>query len=210
VSVVTVSLPPFAEPDSLLIDEVTEHADAAIAAHAIVDASPAETFAAATSLDLLQVRSPLITASFWLRGLPAKLLGRAGPAPLGPLTLGGDLGLPGWMKLGERPEREIAFGAVGDFWHSVIRWNLDVTPSGFAAFADPGWGKIACSYSVRPYGRHRSLLTYECRTTITDAESRAKFRRYWWLVRPFVQHVMNATVGTIAANASSVSSAVRD
>jgi hypothetical protein len=188
--------------DVLLLDECAPDSDVSIAAHTIVAATPAKTFAAAKSFDLLEVRTPLLTASFWVRGLPAKLRGRAEPAPPGPLTLDGELGLPGWMELGEHAGREIVFGAVGDFWHPVIRWNLDVSPAGFAGFEEPGWGKIACSYSVADYG-HRSLLTYECRTTITDDESRAKFRRYWCLVRPFVQSILTATVRTIAAHAAS-------
>jgi hypothetical protein len=192
--------------EALVLDGCAPHPDVSIAAHGIVDATPAATFAAAKSLDLLQVRTPLLSASFWLRGLPAKLLGRAEPAPRGPLTLDDDLGLPGWMKLGEHPGREVAFGAVGDFWHPVIRWNLEVPPAGFATFDEPGWGKIACSYSVAHYGR-QSLLTYECRTTITDDQSRARFIRYWWLVRPFVRHVMNATVRTIAGHAATSPSA---
>src|SRR4051812_5027077 len=168
--------------ERLLLDDHAPDPDVSVAAHAIIDASPTVTYAAAKRLDLLQVRTPLLTASFWVRGLPARLLGRADPSPPGPLTLEGNLGLPGWLLLGEHPGREIAFGAVGDFWHPVIRWNLDVTPETFAAFDESGWGKIACSYSVVDYGR-RSLLTYECRTTITDLGSRAKFLRYWWLVR---------------------------
>ena len=35
-------------------------------------------------------------------------------------------------------------------------------PRDFAAFMEPGRGKIACSYSVRPYGDRRTLFTYEC------------------------------------------------
>jgi hypothetical protein len=210
VSVADVDVPPRAgRLGTLLLDELAPAPDASIAAHAIVHAPPAVTFAAAKALDLMTVRTPLLTASFWVRGLPAKLLGREEPPPPGPLTLEGDLGIPGWMQLGERPGREIAFGAVGDFWHPVIRWNLDVTPAEFARFAEPGWGKIACSYAVADYGR-QSLVTYECRTTITDDESRAKFVRYWWLVRPFVQHVMNATVRTIAARTRSSRGTVGD
>jgi hypothetical protein len=198
---VSVTLVPLAEGlSALLLDDLADRYDASIAAHSIVDAPRATTFAAAVALDLMQVRTPLLAASFFVRGLPAKLAGRAAPPPPGPLTLEGDLGMPGWMKLGERPGHEIAFGAIGVFWQPVIRWNLDVAPAAFAAFAEPGWGKIVCGYSVADYGR-RSLLTYECRTTVTDDESRARFRRYWWLVRPFVQHVMHATVRTIACNA---------
>jgi hypothetical protein len=201
---VTVSVPTSTVlgADALLLDDLADHPDASIAAHAIVNAPPATAFAAAKSLDLLRVQTPLLTASFWVRALPARVLGRAEPDPPGPLTLDGELGIPGWMQLGERPGREIAFGAVGDFWHPVIRWNADVEPSDFSTFAEPGWGKIACSYSTVAYGRRRSLLTYECRTTITDASSRARFNRYWWLVRPFVHHIMKATVRTIAADAA--------
>lgn len=186
--------------EGLVLDDLADLFDVSIAAHSIVDAPRATTFAAARALDLMNVRTPLLAASFYVRGLPAKLLGRAEPPPPGPLTLEGDLGLPGWMKLGEHPGHDIAFGAIGVFWKPVIRWNLNVNAAQFAAFDEPGWGKIACSYSVADYGR-RSLLTYECRTTITDDDSRSEFHRYWWLVRPFVQHVMRATVRTIATDA---------
>jgi len=36
------------------------------------------------------------------------------------------------------------------------------------------------------------------RTATTDIASRRKFARYRWLIRPFVAHVMRATVATIA------------
>ncbi len=103
------------------------------------------------------------------------------------------------MVLDEEPGHEIVFGAIGVFWTPTIRWNVAVAPEEFAGFGQPGWGKIACSYSVRPYGARRTLLTYECRTLTTDEGSRRDFERYWWLIRPFVQHIMNATVRTIAA-----------
>jgi len=109
--------------------------------------------------------------------------------------------LPGWMLLDEVPNDEIVFGSIGVFWTPTITWNTEVAPSEFVGFHEPGWGKIACSYSVRPYGEHRTLFTYECRTLTTDAESRRKFNRYWWLIRPFVQHIMGATARTIGAHA---------
>ncbi len=170
-SVETDLAPGVDDRSGLLLDDLAPTSDASIAAHLIVDAPRSETFGAAKSLDLLKVHTPLLTASFWARSLPERVLGRPAPAPVGPLTLVGELGIPGWMKLGEDPGHEIAFGAIGVFWEPVIRWNLDVVPEKFAGFAEPGWGKIACSYSVVDYGR-RSLLTYECRTTITDDDSR--------------------------------------
>jgi hypothetical protein len=110
--------------------------------------------------------------------------------------------LPGWAVLGEQPGREFAFGAIGRFWQPSIEWH-DVPAADFAAFAVPGWGKIVADFSVVPYGEHASLLTYECRTTTTDIDSRARFLRYWRLVRPFVGHIFRATVATIAAAAES-------
>ncbi len=185
----------------LLLDRYVDAADASVAAHLIVDAPSDVTFEAARTLDLLEVRTPLLAASFWARGLPAKLLRRPQPPPPEQLTLEGDLSLPGWMLLDQEPGREIVFGAVGVFWTPTIRWNLDVAPPEFAAFDEPGWGKIACNYSTPSYGERRTLLTYECRTLTTDDESRRLFHRYWWLIRPFVQHIMDATVRTIAVRA---------
>ena len=134
----------------------------------------------------------------WVRGLPAKVTGKAEEVP--PKLALTDGGLPGWMILGERAGTEIVFGAVGVFWHPQIEWH-DVTRDDFAAFAEPGFGKIACNFSVRPYGEGATLLSYECRTATTDDESRRGFARYWRLIRPFVAHIMRATVGTIRDDA---------
>ena len=194
--------PAMLEPvPALLLDRFVDVADAELSAQRIVNAPPGVTYEAARTQDLLEVRTPLLTASFWARGLPAKVLRRAEPAPPAKLTLEGDLDLPGWMLLDDSPGREIVFGAIGVFWTPTIRWNLEVEPQDFAAFQEPGWGKIACNYSTLPYGDHRTLLSYECRTLTTDAESGKQFHRYWWLIRPFVQHIMNATVATIAGHA---------
>jgi hypothetical protein len=72
---------------------------------------------------------------------------------------------------------------------------------GFRNCHEPGWGKIACNFTVRTYGTDRTLLTYQCRTATTDAAAQRKFTRYWWLIRPFVAHIMRATLATIAVNA---------
>jgi hypothetical protein len=186
------------EADGVLIDAAMPIFDAAIAEHAIVAADPATTFDAARTLDLLTVRTPLLAASMWIRALPARWVGRVAP-PLPQLVVATG-GLPGWLVLGERPGREIAFGAVGKFWQPVIEWR-DVPPSEFADFSEPGWGKIAANFSVVRCGAHSTLLTYECRTLTTDPEARRHFLRYWRFIRPFVGHIMRATVRKIKADA---------
>ncbi|HWT49571.1 MAG TPA: hypothetical protein VN255_13670 [Mycobacterium sp.] len=183
----------------MLIESAVPTFDAMIAEHVVVAADPPTTFQAARALDLLTVRTPLLAASMWIRDLPARLLGKLAPPPPR-LVMAENIGLPGWLLLGEQPNREIAFGAVGRFWRPVIEWR-DVAPADFAGFAEPGWGKIAANFAVAPYGQSHALLSYQCRTTTTDPDSRRSFLRYWWLIRPFVAHIMRATLNTIKADA---------
>ena len=188
------------QTQQMIIDTQLPAYDVVLAAHQVVDADPATTFAAARELDFLTVRTPLLTAAMWARGLPDRLRHRT-PVPLKRLCLADGVGLPGWLSLGVRQDSEVAFGAVGKFWQATIEWR-DVSPAEFAGFDDPGWGKIACNFTVRPYGTDQTLLSYECRTATTDAVARRKFAHYWWLIRPFVAHIMRATVATIAADAA--------
>ncbi|WAJ45447.1 hypothetical protein OK015_02675 [Mycobacterium sp. Aquia_216] len=185
--------------ERMRIESAAPTFDAMIVEHAVVAADPATTLQAAKSLDFLSVRTPLLAASMWLRVLPSRLRGKVAPPPPR-LVVAEGVGLPGWLLLGEQPDREIAFGAVGKFWQPVIEWR-DVAPAEFAAFAEPGWGKIAANFSVVPYGASHTLLSYQCRTVTTDLDSRRRFRRYWWLVRPFVAHIMCATLNTIKSDA---------
>lgn len=58
------------------------------------------------------------------------------------------------------------------------------TVADFAAFAEPGWAKIAMDYRAvaAPGG---SRLETETRIQLTDAGSRRRFTGYWLVVRPF-------------------------
>jgi hypothetical protein len=188
------------DTSQMIIDMQLPRYDAVIAVHTVVDADLATTFQAARQLDFLTVRTPLLDSAMWLRGLPDRLRHRAARPPA-KLTLADGAGLPGWLSLGLREDDEVAFGALGKFWKANIEWR-DVPEAEFRDFREPGWGKIACNFTVRAYGADRTLLTYECRTATTDATARRKFGRYWWLIRPFVAHIMRATIATIAVNAS--------
>jgi hypothetical protein len=188
------------DTSQMIIDTQLPEYDVVLAVHTVVDADLATTFGAARQLDFLTVRTPLLDTAMWLRGLPDRLRHRAAQPPA-KLTLADGAGLPGWLSLGVREDDEVAFGAVGKFWQANIEWR-DVPQADFREFQEPGWGKIACNFTVRAYGTDRTLLTYECRTATTDAIARRRFARYWWLIRPFVAHIMRATIATIAANAS--------
>jgi hypothetical protein len=182
-----------------LIDTHLPAYDVVLTEHLVVEASPEVVFAAAKGFDFLTTDAKVVTALMSLRTVPGRLRGRPAATP-STLMLATDAGaLPGWVNLGELPGRELVFGAIGTFWKADIEWH-DVPAEEFAAFAEPGWGKIACHLLVRPDGPGRSILSYECRTATTDLSSRVQMSRYWWLIRPFVAYILRAVLRTIRGN----------
>lgn len=91
----------------------------------------------------------------------------------------------GWGVLAENPGREIVFGAVTQPWLARPVFHA-LSPDEFAAFREPGFAKIAWTLRVDPVGAATSMACTETRVATTDERSRAKFRRYWALVRPGV------------------------
>lgn len=102
-----------------------------------------------------------------------------------------------WVKLGENPPYEIAFGAIGRFWAGQTVWR-QIDGAAFAGFAAPGYAKIACNLSVAPLAGGSIRLTYEVRTLATDPGSRRAFLRYWRFVSPMVGTVMRSLLSAIA------------
>jgi hypothetical protein len=179
-----------------LIDRMLPIYDVVLTERLIIEADADDIYAAARDLDFMTVHTPLLSASMFARGIPARLRGHTLPTPPVLRLASDSAGLPGWLLLGEVPGHEVAFGAVGQFWKSDIQWR-DVPREAFAGYAEPGWGKIACHFRIRRIDDRHSELTYECRTATTDAGSRRRMLRYWTLIRPFVGHIMRATLRTI-------------
>jgi hypothetical protein len=165
-------------------------------------------FRAVTSVDMVEIPKtyPAVRGLFAARGAAERLvnalLGR--PAPTvdadNPMRLGDMPEHGDWVKLADDPPRELAFGVIGRFWGGETVWEA-IDAADFAAFERPGFAKIACSVSLRPYGSVRTLVSYEARTQALDAESRAAFLRYWRLVRPGVAIVMRAFLQAVAKEA---------
>jgi hypothetical protein len=197
----TVTAPSAAAP--MLIDRLQPHFDATIVRHAVAEAPAERAYAAALGTDLLALAhdDPVFRVLFALRGLPDRVvtvLGGGPPTPPPDAMRLRDLPATGeWVRLGEDPGREIVFGAIGRFWGAQIRWETIDAPD-FAAFEQPGYGKIAAAVSVRPYGEERALLSYEARTAVTDPASRAAFLRYWRALSPFIGVLLQRTLTAMA------------
>src|ERR1051326_4134164 len=80
----------------------------------------------------------------------------------------------------------MVLGQIGRPWQPTeMGSGPEVAPGEFAAFARPGFAKIALSLRVQPYGASGTILTLETRVALTDAASLRRFRRYWRLIGPF-------------------------
>jgi hypothetical protein len=199
--------PPF-DGEAMLLDRLMPRYDATRREHLVVDGDIATVYAAVLRADFLRAvtGSPAVRAVFAARSAAergvAKATGRPFVEPeipdamrLADMTTHGE-----WVRLGEDPPHEIAFGAIGRFWDGSTTWQ-DLEAGEFAPFDRPGFAKIACNLSLRPYGRDRTIVSYEARTFATDAASRRAFRRYWRAVAPGVGIVMRSLLRVVAREA---------
>jgi len=130
-----------------------------------VAASPERSLAAAHETCLDDV--PLVRLLFRLRGL------RAGSS-VGAI----------WDAMraeGFQPAGDDTLVLVGKPWSPGGRLRK---VDDFAAFAEPGWAKMAIDLRAVPDTGGARLET-ETRILLTDARARRRFAAYWLVVRPF-------------------------
>jgi hypothetical protein len=193
----------------LLLDSLMPGPDAAATVTVVVAAAPATTYAAVLETDFAEMpaHDPLLRWAIAARGLPDRIAralrdGTAGP-PIA--ETGGRLGAmregpDAWIRLGEAPGAEFAFGAIGRFLGAEVTWR-PTRAAEFAAFGEPGFVRIAAALSVRPYGERRTLLTYDCRARAMDDRTRKAFRRYWTVLSPGIRLVLWRAAAAIAREA---------
>jgi hypothetical protein len=199
------------ETGETILDRVMPVFDATRIEHRVIDGAPEELFEIALKADLAEALrvNPLAAALFHLRALIERLvsvIARRAPAPepvpAGPLRLADMTGRGQWVMLGRDRPREIAFGVIGRFWSGETRWE-EIDAEDFAGYARPGLARIAANLSFRPYGRERTLVSYECRVQATDATARRSFMRYWRPVSPMIGAVLRSVLALIARTKAS-------
>ncbi|MFO0750545.1 MAG: SRPBCC family protein [Myxococcota bacterium] len=138
---------------------------------------------------------------FMLRVLPDRALARLRssepPPPLRSRI--DDIAGPGsgFLRLAEEPGREVVVGSVGHFWQPSIPFAA-VTADTFAAFAEPGWGKLAWSLRVDPRTGGGAWVSFDLRVDATDAKAWRRFGRYWRLIGPFSHAIRRALLKRFA------------
>ena len=189
----------------MILDWLLPEPDATLVEHLVVDGDPDAVYRAVAGVNMVDIPRayPAVRALFAARGaaehLLSALLGRPARTqePDGPMRLGEMPEHGEWVKLADEPPRELAFGVIGRFWAGETVWKT-IDAHEFVAIDEPGFAKIACSVSLRPYGTARTLVSYEARTQALDSGSRAHFLRYWRVVRPGVAIVMRAFLRAVA------------
>jgi hypothetical protein len=146
--------------------------------HRIRIAAPAETVdAVARMLDLQAtrvVRAIFRTRELVLGGTPRRDIPRAFIPQMRAL---------GWGVLADEPGRAIVMGAVTRPWEADVVFRA-LPPDGYAAFAEPGYVKIAWALLAEPDGPAACRFATETRVATTDGAARARFRRYWAAFSP--------------------------
>jgi hypothetical protein len=161
-----------------------------------VEASAALTFAHAKEVNLRS--SPIARAIFGLRSIPARLGGA--PQRIDERGILEETLALGWGVLAEAPGREIVMGAVTQPWKANVVFRA-LPPEEFAAFAEPGYVKIAWTLAAEHIGPSRCVFRTETRAIATDAASRSRFRRYWALLSPGIVLIRHEMLRRVCADA---------
>ncbi|WP_236791146.1 hypothetical protein [Amycolatopsis sp. GM8] len=164
-----------------LLDKFAPDRQFVLTEHLVIEAPAAVTFAAVEHLRGGNPESPTLRVLTRTRVVPAR------PRQQGPAFEEILRGAP-WVSLGERPGREIAFGAAGRFWTPLPIWH-EITADGFAHYQRPRSGTIALSFAVLPYQRRQSLLTFETRMCVADPVSRRWAELHWHSIKPAARTV---------------------
>jgi hypothetical protein len=151
-----------------------------------VAASPEEAWRLVRATDLYE--RAWVRALFQARLAPEQILARIRRQPAEPVPrtarldeiVGRDTG---FALLAEVPGQEFVAGAIGRFWEPKIPFT-EATSEGFAAFREPGFGKVAWSLQVHPAWGGGSWVSVDLRVDTTDEEAWRQFVPYWRLIGP--------------------------
>jgi hypothetical protein len=174
------------------IDRFMPDADVRKRHDVVVHAPAALVLETARTFDMLSM--PPVRAIFWLRAriLGAKVSVRSWARGLIEEARG-----MGWEVLAEEDGRFIVMGAVCQPWVADVVFT-PIPPAEFAAASPPDRVKIVWTLEVVALSETVTRLATETRAKATDAQARARFRRYWrrfgagivmtrWLLLPAVR-----------------------
>jgi hypothetical protein len=89
----------------------------------------------------------------------------------------------GFVLMVNLPRQELVAGAIGQMWRRGGGTVSIADAEGFAAFAEPGFAKVAMAFRFTARDDGTTLAETETRVAATDPAARAALGRYWILIR---------------------------
>ncbi|MFI5076828.1 MAG: hypothetical protein ACHQRO_05775 [Vicinamibacteria bacterium] len=96
---------------------------------------------------------------------------------------------PGFQVLVDDPPREVVVGAIGQVWRPRIPFVHVDGADAFAAFAAPGYVKVAWAIRLSPLDEGSTHLELEVRVSATDDAAWRRFGRYFLLIGPASRYI---------------------
>ncbi len=165
-----------------------------------VAADPTEAWKVVRATDLYQLG--FVRLLFTLRTLPERVGARLRGKPVQPAPRSARLDEivgPGsaFRRLAEVPGEEFVAGAIGKFWKPAIPF-VDTSAETFAAFDEPGYGKVAWSLQVKPRTGGGAWVEVDLRVDATDDDAWRAFTPYWRLIGRFSRTIRRRLLHEIA------------
>jgi hypothetical protein len=136
----------------------------------IVNQSPEKIYALVDNLDFSG--SWVIKILFKLRGMTTRMTMKEG------------LLRQRFIMLAQIENEEILLGLAGQFWKPD--GNLQkLTPDGFVTFQARGFLKATWGFTLTKLTGNKTTVGTETRIQCLDEVAYRKFRRYWFVIRPF-------------------------
>lgn len=153
---------------------------------------------------------PLFNTLFWIRSIPGRLLGQGNKYFVNDDSSLVEQGLRlGFVILDEVPDKEIVFGAIGQWWKPTgATFYRFSSLKEFREFDQPGYARVCGNFYVDTQTRSDGLvlLTHETRVEAADSTAHAKFKLYWRVIYPGVALLRRMLLEAIKVRAEALSS----
>ncbi len=111
---------------------------------------------------------------------------------------------PGFQLLMDDPPHQFAVAAIGKVWRLRIPFVHVGNAEAYAAFADPGYVKVAWAIRIAPVDRRNAChVEVEVRVHATDERAWRRFKRYFRVIGPFSRYIRRSLLRSLAEDGGS-------
>ena len=196
----------FDQPNLMLLDQILPTYHFCVRRQIEIQSTPHSVFEILKTLKPSEI--PLFNTLFWVRSIPGRLLGQGNKYFANDGSSLWEQGLRlGFAVLGEVPDQEIVFGAIGQWWKLTgATFHRFSSLKEFREFDQEGHAWVCGNFHVDSQTRSDGLLllSHETRVQATDPTTYAKFRLYWRMIYPGVALIRSMLLKAIKVKAEAL------